>query len=233
MENPKLAGSGVYDCKPQKGPCPMGCNQCFYNRPGAFYFPIEEDKFPNFFEIGEKGIVRVNSGHDSNLQREYVIESTKKYPRKFYNTSIPRFDFPDPVVFTANRYEEEPAYLPQNFVWACLENIMAIRLRVSSTNLSLIDPAVKEWTKVGIPVVLTFMAYYSQEPAAKEKYDWKVRHINSYWCPKESFMVDVLKREKEIGGDLVYACGLETGYCKNCHNCSNLYYKKMSDRQAR
>jgi hypothetical protein len=232
LENPKLKGSGIFDCKPQKGPCPMGCAECFYNRKDAFYFPIEEDQFPDFFEIGDKGIVRVNSGHDSNLNREYVIESTKKYPRKFYNTSIPRFDFPDPVVFTANRYEEDPSYSPKELDWDSLQNIMAIRLRVSSTNLDLIDSTVKEWTSFKIPVILTFMSYYTHCPD-ETLYEWKVRHINSYWCPKKSFMVEVLKREKEIGGDFVYACGIETGYCKDCHNCSNLYFRKMRSRQAR
>lgn len=209
----------------------MGCNQCFYNRPGAFYSPIEEPIFPDMFEIGEKGIVRVNSGHDSNLEKDFVIESTKKYPRKFYNTSIPKVDFPAPVVFTANRYEEDPPFSPLSFPWEDLKNIMAIRLRVSSTNLNWIDLGVIQWAKgMGIPVILTFMAYYTHEPADKRKYEWKVRHINSYWCPKKDFMVEVLKREKEIGGDLVHACGIETGYCKDCGNCERLYNQIMESR---
>ena len=49
------------------------------------------------------GIVRVNCGNDSNNQREHVIlASTAEYPRRFFNTSIAKFDFPGPVVLTAN-----------------------------------------------------------------------------------------------------------------------------------
>ena len=63
--NPKFEGSGIIDCKPQKGLCPLDCNQCFYNRPNAFYVDPEQPIMPTLEEVGEQ-IVRINSGHDSN-----------------------------------------------------------------------------------------------------------------------------------------------------------------------
>ena len=72
-----------------------------------FYVPIDQPHFPALDEVGD-GIVRVNCGNDSNNQREHVIASTAQYPRRFFNTSIPKFDFPGPVVLTANPKEEEP-----------------------------------------------------------------------------------------------------------------------------
>ena len=66
---------------------------------------------PTLEEVGD-GIVRVNSGHDSNIGRDEVIRATEQYPRRFFNTSIAKFDFPAPVVLTANPKEEEPVAQP-------------------------------------------------------------------------------------------------------------------------
>ena len=95
--NPKLAGSSLIDCVPQTGPCPNHCAECFYNR--AFYRPLTSSLMPSADEVGDK-IVRVNSGHDSNLDHRHVVATTARYKRKFYNTSIPKFAFLAPVVFT-------------------------------------------------------------------------------------------------------------------------------------
>ena len=103
--NPKQDGSNLFDCIPQRGPCPNNCNQCYYNH--NFYLPIERGHFPSVEEVGD-GIVRVNSGHDSNNQRDYVISSTEQYDKRFFNTSIPILNFPDPVVLTVNPKEEDP-----------------------------------------------------------------------------------------------------------------------------
>jgi len=104
--NPKQDGSNLWDCKPQCGPCPLNCNQCFYNRPGAFYVPIDEPHMPTVEEVGE-GIVRVNCGHDSNVERELVVAATERYPRKFFNTSISPAAATEPDVRSAagKRYE--------------------------------------------------------------------------------------------------------------------------------
>src|SRR4030043_2218245 len=100
MNNPKLLGSSIVDCIPQVGNCPNNCPDCYFNAPG-FFRTKDEPLIPTLEEVADK-IVRVNSGHDSNLQKDLVLEVTKQYPKKFYNTSIPNFDFPAPVVFTCN-----------------------------------------------------------------------------------------------------------------------------------
>ena len=220
---------------PQTGLCPIGCNQCFHNRPGAFYVPIDQPHFPSLEEVGD-GIVRVNCGNDSNNQREHVIASTAQYPRRFFNTSIPRFDFPGPVVLTANPREEEPVAWPH---WEPDDgpptNLMFVRLRVSSTNLAYIDEAIIEYSAYQVPVVLTFMAYYDAEPQVPADfsaavggpcYEWRVRHINSYFCPTPAFIRWVMGRHR--GNRLVTYCGsLEGSYCRLCRNCETYYLQTI------
>ena len=228
--NPKQADSHLYDCIPQVGPCPIGCAQCFYNRPGAFYVSIDEPHFPTLDEVGD-GIVRVNCGNDSNNQREHVIASTTQYPRRFFNTSIASFDFPGPVVYTANPREEEPAHVPMPVP----DNLMFVRLRVSSTNLAHIDTAVKVLAAKHVPVVLTFMAYYDAEPQVPPEvlaavsgpcYEWRVRHINSYFCPTPAFVRYVMGSYR--GNRLVSYCGsLEGSYCRLCRNCETHYIQTV------
>jgi hypothetical protein len=232
--NPKQADSNLYDCIPQTGPCPMGCNQCFYNRPGAFYVPIDQPHFPSLEEVGD-GIVRVNCGNDSNNQREHVIASTAQYPRRFFNTSIPELDFPAPVVLTANPKEEQPAYEPIFLFGGPPNNLMFVRLRVSSTNLRHIAQAVLRWTDWRVPVVLTFMAYYDAEPKVPAEvleavgmpcYEWRVRHINSYWCPTPAFIRYVMDQQRN--NRLVSYCGsLEGSYCRLCRNCETYYIQTI------
>jgi len=232
--NPKQEGSNLFDCKPQSGPCPIGCSQCFYNREGAFYVDIHKPHMPDPEEVGD-GIVRVNCGHDSNIGRDEVIAATARYPRRFFNTSIPKFDFPAPIVLTANPKEEQPAYQPLFLFDRPPENLMFVRLRTSSTNLRYIDDAVLRWTSQAVPVVLTFMAYYDHEPQVPEEvatavggpcYEWRVRHINSYWCPTAGFIRYVMGLFK--GNRLVSYCGsLEGSYCRLCRNCETYYLQTI------
>lgn len=234
--NPKQEGSNLWDCKTQVGNCPMDCNQCFANRPGAAYIPMDEQILPTVEEVGD-GIVRANCLHDSNYGRLDLTIHCKRYEKVFYNTSIPRFDFPGPVVFTANPKEEEQVYLigssDPKHENLCPSNLMFVRLRVSTTNLSYIEEAIRWYTSLQIPVVLTFMAYYEDPPdlkkgAGSELYEYKVRHINSYWCPKTEFMASVLKRMKQIGDRLVTMCGtLDSYYCRDCRNCETYYYQTV------
>jgi len=230
--NPKQADSDLFDCIPQVGPCPIGCNQCFYNRPGAFYVPIDQPHFPTLEEVGD-GIVRVNCGNDSNNQREHVIASTAQYLRRFFNTSIPTFEFPGPVVLTANPREEEMGVDPHKIKPP--SNLMFVRLRVSSTNLELIREQIANWSKWNVPVVLTFMAYYDAEPQVPAEvveavggpcYEWRVRHINSYWCPTPAFIRWVMAQYHD--NRLVSYCGsLEGSYCRLCRNCETYYIQTI------
>jgi hypothetical protein len=252
IRNPKQEGSNLWDCIPQKGPCPMNCSQCFYNRPGAFYAGMEP-LVPTPEEVGDD-IVRMNCGHDSNLEKELVIETAKKYKHFFFNTSIPKFDFPGPVVFTANPKEDKAALLPSYKDGWNFDNLMFVRLRVSPTNLHFIENAVKSWTERQIPVVLTLMSYYDQTPPDCERvdelsccrqihagwnsfsreviYTWRVRHVNSYWCPTKEFMNYILDRMKQIGGRLVTICGTpDSNYCRDCRNCEHFYFLTLRHLQ--
>jgi len=227
-KNPKQEGSNVCDAIPQKGPCPTGCNQCFYNRPGAFYTDITEPLMPTLEEVGDK-IVRVNSGNDSNNNKQFVINSTAMYKKRFFNTSQLNLDFPDPVVLTANPQEEDCFHHWDDIQEELINNLMFIRLRVSPTNLSLIDSAINEWTLIGIPVVLTFMRYYDKEPENNNgKFEFKKHILNSYWCPTREFMEEIINKYQN--NDLVTTCGtLESAYCKDCGNCEKYYLKKIGE----
>lgn len=121
---------------------------------------------------------------------------------------------------------------------------MAVRLRVSSTNLHHIEEAVGAWASKDIPIILTFMAYYTYCPEIKsskyrsgaslgitgkiveetqaetENYVWQERHVNSYWCPKPEFIERVVEMFK--GNELVFVCGK---WCKDCGNCEKLYLR--------
>jgi hypothetical protein len=238
MKNPKLEGSKVFDCIPQKGPCPNNCNQCFYNRSGAFFTDIQKPLFPTVKEVGD-GIVRVNSGHDSNIDKQYVMESTKQYKHRFFNTSIPDLNFPGPVVFTANSKEEKKAYEPHKYYDHRRDiNLMFVRLRVSPTNLLYISDAVNEWNKFKIPVVLTFMRYYDSPPTlsclpAESSYEKRKHILNEYWCPTKYFMKYV--RNKFRWHNLVSICGsYSSSLCKDCGNCWHWYWitKKRMDELA-
>ncbi len=224
--NPKQIGSPLFDCIPQAGPCPNDCSQCFYNH--GFYLPIHRGHFPRLSEVGD-GIVRVNSGHDSNFEREWVILSTERYPKRFFNTSIPEFSFPDPIVFTANPQEEHkvPNHL-RNIPKNQLDRLMFVRLRVSSTNVSLVANAAEQWGEAGVPVLLTFMRYFEEEAFEKQNKDEYVqrKHINnSYWCPTDHFMRAALRFVSTFNSKIEMCGAPRSSLCKDCLRCAKYYYK--------
>ena len=228
IRNPKQADSLVYDCIPQTGPCPRGCSQCFYNRPGAFYTDIAQPSVPNPVALPDGAIVRMNSGHDSNLQRDLVLETARRYPRAFFNTSVDRLDFPGPVVLTVNPQEESDTFYTP---WKCgvPNNLMFVRVRVSPSNFKTAEQAVCMWAEEGVPVVLTLMRYYDQEPPASvwpfqvdTPYVFKKHLLNTYWCPTPAWSRAVLNRFR--GWREVSLCGAhESGLCKDCRNCETYY----------
>ena len=225
--NPKQEGTNLFDCIPQKGPCPNKCSQCFYNH--NFYLPIDRVHFPHWDDVGDGGIVRVNSGHDSNIERDQVIGRTAIYPKRFFNTSIPEFGFPDPVVFTANRFEERPAWLPGSVpvVPESLKKLMFVRLRTSSTNVPLVANAAQKWGKAGVPVLLTFMRYYDEnvlEKQNRDEYNRRMHLNNVYWCPSDHFMRAALKFVRAFNSE-IEMCGTPTSsLCKDCLRCEKYYY---------
>jgi len=182
--------------------------------------------------------VWMNCGHDSNISFEAVVAAASKYRRVFFNTAIPKLGhFPGPVVFTANPEERERPTL----LTPPPKNLMFVRLRTSGTNLELIDLAVEHYTAWKVPVVITMMAYYDRLPAVNVKevnkdraggltaddcYVWKVRHINSYWCPTPVFMAEVMARY--ANNRLVTLCGsLKSYFCRDCRNCETFFIQTM------
>ena len=146
----------------------MNCAQCFYNRPGAYYVPIDKPHVPTPEEVGD-GIVRMNCGNDSNNNRDLVIDTALKYGRFFFNTSIPNYDFPGPVVLTANPREEVeseyawPIWHRERWYLAGRQLDVRAAPHVGNESAS-VDKAVAAWTAADVPVVITFMAYYDREP---------------------------------------------------------------------
>lgn len=194
---------------------------------------------PSVKEVGD-GIVRMNALHDSNIQKELVLKTAAKYEHVFFNTSIDNFDFPGPVVWTANRIE--------NMLPKLIEppaNLMFVRLKVTPFNLGLLAEGVKHYARLHlVPVVLTFMRYYDLEALSgvdrcfangrSSCYEKRKHIINEYWCPIRKFKAQALYIMKKIGGRLVTMCGtLDSDMCKDCLNCEHYYrttIKHMSEK---
>ena len=191
--NPKQEGTPFWDCIPQVGPCPSAVASASTTGRAPTMCPSTSRTCPTPEEVGD-GIVRMNCGNDSNNQRDLVIETAKKYQRFFFNTSIPRFDFPGPVVLTANpKEEQEGSYAMPNWHgddWhSPAANLMFVRLRTSATNLRLVDRAVAAWTAAKVPVVITFMAYYDHEPVSPEDLIFKGQVLRVAGPPHQLVLV--------------------------------------------
>ncbi len=227
MRNPKQEGTNLWDCKSQKGLCPRNCNQCFYNHLGKDNDLVRNTIFPRVEDVGEDGIMRVNSFHDSNLDKKQVIIDSHKYKKRFFNTSIPDFDFPDPVVYTANCSEEEIVNL--DFLQdKDLYKLMFIRLRVSSTNLPLIHKAtdiILEFCDV--PIVWTLMKYYSANDLPDydvEFYSLKKVLLHERYTPTSWFKEKLQIMINEFKNRRLTLCGtIFSEFCKDCKNCETYY----------
>ena len=224
QQNPKLADSNIIDCIPQRGPCSLNCSQCYYNS-GRFYRPLEP-LIPSLEEAKGK-IIRVNSGHDSNLQFELVMETTRGYLDRFYNTALPLLRFNAPTVLTINGRDTDVTFYHPNHVKGNLKELMFVRFRVNTWNLKLCDEAVRSWCGLGIPLVLTDMRYYNEEAVeSPEDYQWKKHILNSYYCLKPEALDCILKRYADNG--LVFWCGnpfSKSTYCSECRICEILYWR--------
>lgn len=220
--NPKLEGTGIIDCIPQTGECPRQCPECFYNG-GRFFRTLDEPWMPSL-EEAEGKIVRVNSGHDSNVDKDLVMEKTKCYMNKFYNTSVPKFDFGSPVVFTCNGGKKGTVKLVEP-----TPNLMFVRVRTNSWDLSPVDAALDHyWKKYGIPVLLTFMRYYNGDlipEEAKDDYEWRKSILNEYFCVKREVVIRILEKYKGTG---LKMCGTPvSSTCVDCGNCEHFYWQAL------
>ena len=228
IENPKTKGSGIICCIPQRGRCPVGCADCFFQSGRSYLEPLKEN-VPNMpdHDQTEGRVVRVNDGNDSHHQQDWVIESTYHFRDKFYNTSFNKDlgKYPGPVVLTLNpgtMTDHQIHIVPDDQ----LKHLMAVRFRVNTWNLGMARLAVQTYAMRDVAVFMTFMAYHeltSLPPEHLGWYDYRKRTLNSYYAISEDGLKHVLS---EIHGPRVYTCG--EGWqnkCKDCGNCLREYYR--------
>jgi hypothetical protein len=229
IENPKTKGSGVICAIPQKGICPVKCEDCFFQSGRSYLEPLDENlpNLPNLEQSRGK-IVRVNDGNDSNNKRNMVMETTQCYDERFYNTSIPKdlTTFGAPVVLTVNPgpMTDEDVHL----VDPAPRNLMFVRFRTNSWNLHLAKTTIEHYTPRGVPIVLTFMAYYTDlvHPDHKGDYTYRKRTLNSYWVITSEAWDRIANKLGVNNNQMVHTCGKNamTFACKHCGTCLREYY---------
>ncbi|MBU1915930.1 hypothetical protein KKC47_02270 [Patescibacteria group bacterium] len=230
IENPKTAGSGIICGIPQRGVCPVGCADCFFQSGRSYLEPLDE-KLPNLPtpEQAKGRIVRLNDGNDSNNQRVLVMAAADQYEHVFFNTSIPKdlAGFGRPVVLTVNpgKKTDRNAHL----LTPPPTNLMFVRFRTNTWNLELCDRVVGHYAAHGIPTVLTFMAYYTESVPKDhaQHYTFRQRTLNSYWVITPAAWDKVLTRY--AGNQWVYPCGKDanTFKCHRCGNCLREYFATL------
>lgn len=225
--NPKTKGSGIITCIPQEGICPNKCADCFFQSGRSYLEPLEKNlpHVPSKWRTGGR-IVRINDGNDSNVKRGMVEECAKQFKDYFFNTAIviKLGEFSAPVVLTIN-----PGKMTDEKFYELLEipdNLMFVRVRTNTWNFEeVVNPVVDYYTKRGVVVVLTFMAYYTTKiPEGHERcYEWKKRTLNSYWVLKQGYVDGIMQQFKK--NPYVYSCGIKGRHeCLFCGNCIREYY---------
>lgn len=227
-ENPKMKGSGMLGCIPQQGPCPIGCEWCFFNERSYLDIMRETPNMPGK-EESEGRVVRVNDGGDSSVNWPLSLISTRDYKDKFYNTSQVDHlrEFDAPIVLTVN-----PGKMTDEDFWIVskedAEKIMFVRFRVNTWNLELMDKCIRYYMGLDIPTVATPMAYPSLMPIPQEEikfYEWGKRTLNDYW------KLNMEGKKKVCLGSPMgfYYC---EGECKRCGNCLREYFRKKEELNA-
>lgn len=235
IENPKTKGSGIICAIPQKSTCPVKCKDCFFQSGRSYLEPLKNN-LPNMpspqYVIKNNLIVRVNDGNDSSYPFAKVIHAMREYPQKFYNTSSPHVldRFNAPVVLTVNPGEMTDSDYHE--VDPIPINLMFVRVRVNTWNISMTRNIVKYYTSHNIPVVLTFMAYYSKKSIPNHSgyitdYIFRKRTLNSYYAITSKSWSKIMDEFK--WNNLVYSCGHIEGEkgntkCKYCGNCLREYF---------
>lgn len=229
IENPKTKKSGIYCAIPQKGYCPLKCDEeCFYNNGRSYLEPINDNtpNLPTLKQVGN-GVVRFNDGIDSFVNQSEVIHISKYYQNVFFNTSINKDldKYPSPFVLTVNPgkitdidFHKIPLPFPNT--------LMAVRARVNTWNLHLVDEVVKYYTQHDIAVLLTFMAYHKEDKIPelhKGFYIYRNRTMNKYFAINDEGFKIVMQHYEN--SPRVYSCG--EGWknkCKYCGNCLREYF---------
>jgi hypothetical protein len=233
IANPKLADSNLVACFPQGKPCPVGCNQCFAHHPGC-YAPMDRPNVPDPAWVGSR-IVRMNDIGDSNVDRPLVIRTAARYPNVYFNTSIPRLEFPDPVVLTVNPKEEQP----NTWTWPehCINNmsdLMAVRVRLTPANVKAAADLVMDWADTCVAVLVSHMRYYdlvsladmlglpANKTAKAADYEHRTHVLNTCWQPSAGLQArlgSMIGLGRRHGA---YLCGDMP--CKDCRQCESLYW---------
>jgi hypothetical protein len=187
-----------------------------------------------------KHVIRINDGNDSNVNRVEVIAYSTRLKeigvKYFFNTSIPDDleGFPGPVVLTVN-----PGEMTDTGFYSLKdipENLMFVRFRANMWNRISLDKCVAHYTSRGIPVVVTFMAYFatwSDQKIPKQhvkSYTFRKRTLNSYMAittKAAEYVMEPFRYNK-----LVYQCGKIEGergdtHCRYCGNCIREYFATM------
>jgi len=192
---------------------------------------------PSSEEVNKSGkVLRVNDGNDSNVKRHDVIAMTEAYERKFFNTSIPKLDFPGPVVLTVNpgKMTDEDFHK----VDPIPENLMFVRVRTNTWNWNVSLPAIEYYTKRDVPVVLTFMAYFHTIDKIPEEhrknYEERKRTTNTYTAISNSAWKKIM--DKFVNNPLVHSCGTEGvkggTACRHCGTCLREYFATQQRLQG-
>jgi len=233
IENPKTKGSGIISCIPQKGICPNKCEDCFFQSGRSYLEPLEKN-LPNMPTVEQVGwrVVRVNDGNDSNFQWDLVVKETNKFPLKFYNTAFPSLEsfLHAPVVLTIN-----PGSMTDKVFYRVKptpQNLMFVRFRTNTWNLDLLDDAVDFYSEMEVPIVLTFMAYFTQSIPGlhKQHYTFRKRTLNSYWAITTLTWETIMRKFKY--NKWVHSCGKIEGEkgttaCRHCGNCLREFFATM------
>jgi len=228
IENPKSKGSGIVGAIPQSGRCPHNCKDCFFQSGRSYLEPLEEN-LPNLPDPKECAfrVVRVNDGNDSSVEIETVLNKTRPYNMKFYNTIIPTKlkQFKAPVVLTINPGNMTDASF--HMIENPPKNLMYVRFRTNTWNVDLADQAVDYYSDREIPIVLTFMAYHDKDsipPMMRGNYHYRDRTVNKYWAIDTEVWMKMMERYKY--NRWVYSCGKEgiTSGCRWCGNCLREYF---------
>jgi hypothetical protein len=226
LENPKTAGSGIVCAIPQSGLCPNNCKDCFFQSGQSYLEPLASN-LPNMPPgIRSDQIVRVNDGNDSNNDWATVVHSTDWFgSRRFFNTSQPKLDFPAPIVLTLNPGEmTDKSFFTVHPIPA---NLMFLRWRANTWNLSLLGQALAYYTSPvvpgvrQVPIILTWMCYpHHEDIPAIDKHNYELRkHVsNNYWQIKPGAWKD--RMSLFSANPWVYSCGSPwASTCSFCGNC--------------
>lgn len=257
IENPKTKGSGIYCTIPQEyQKCKRNCSDCFFQNGRSYLEPLTEN-LPNIppKEIIDNFVIRVNDGLDSGENVEHVIETTRDWPNKFYNTSwFNEFVYRKlyeygPIVLTINpgSMTDEDVFIPiTNFK----RFFMAVRFRANMWNQKLLRLAIDHWTTIDVPVIITFMRYYSR-PKEFDNYReyyhfssvmWKRRYNHEYYIYKDHILNPSWSINEAgwhelktlfFNNPLVFTCGAgpDKPLCKDCGVCLQLYWRSKDERK--